>query len=129
MYIAITSNENAIMIQNLRDQLLAWGGMDPLSLFLMGSAGARKATGINAAKKFCFEFCSSCVIIWSDTSFLYSIHGFSSICLRKMHHRKSFRFAYYHSNCSLRAQWEHYNLFPGSFWTLLLFYRLFSCFE
>ena len=41
-------------------------------LFLTRLAGAGKTTAIKAAKQFCYEFCSSCNIMWTDTSFFYT---------------------------------------------------------
>ena len=38
-------------------------------LFLTGLAGAGKTTAIKAAERFCFEFCSLCNIIQTDTTF------------------------------------------------------------
>ena len=43
-------------------------------LFLTGPAGVGKTTAIKADKRFCFEFCSSCNIMWTDTSFFYTAY-------------------------------------------------------
>ena len=50
MNIAFTTNANNSMITNLRDQLIA-GGMNQLSLFLTGPAGAEKMTALKVARK------------------------------------------------------------------------------
>ena len=43
-------------------------------LFLTRLAGAGKTTAIKAAEQFCFEFCSSCNIMWTDKSFFYTAY-------------------------------------------------------
>ena len=48
--------------------------MYQLLLFLTGPAGAGKTTAIKAAERFCFEFCSSCNVLWSDTTFFYTAY-------------------------------------------------------
>jgi hypothetical protein len=48
--------------------------MDQLSLFITGPAGAGKTTALKAAEKFCYEFSTSCGIIWSHTSFFYTAY-------------------------------------------------------
>ena len=52
--------------------------MDKKLLFLTGLAGAGKTTAIKAAERFCFEFCSSCNIMWTDTSFFYNAYAGSA---------------------------------------------------
>jgi flagellar biosynthesis GTPase FlhF len=72
--VSISMDDNSELIDNIKQQLLARGGMDQLLLFLTGPAGAGKTTAIKAAERFCFEFCSSCNIIWTDTSFFYTAY-------------------------------------------------------
>jgi flagellar biosynthesis GTPase FlhF len=63
MDIALSANANNTQITNLRDQLIARSGMDQLSLFLTGPAGAGKTTALKAAEKFCYEFSTTYGII------------------------------------------------------------------
>ena len=72
--VSISMEDNSELIDNIKQQLLAWGGIDQLPLFLTRPAGAGKTTAINAAEQFCFDFCSSCNIIWMDTSFFYTAY-------------------------------------------------------
>ena len=72
--VAILLDNNLDFIDNLKEQLLAHGGMDQILPFLIGQAGAGKTTAIKAAERFCFEFCSSCNVIWTDTSFVYTAY-------------------------------------------------------
>jgi flagellar biosynthesis GTPase FlhF len=51
MDIASSTNANSTLITNLKDRLIAKGGMDQLSLFLTGPAGAGKTTALEAAEK------------------------------------------------------------------------------
>ena len=43
-------------------------------LFLTGPAGAGKTTAIKAAETFCFQFCTSAGIMWTETSFFYTAY-------------------------------------------------------
>ncbi len=54
--------------------IMANVGMDQMLIFLTGLAGAGKTTAIKAAEWFCFEFCSSCDIMWTDTLFFYTAY-------------------------------------------------------
>ena len=65
--IALSKNANSTMITNARDHLIAQGRIDPWSLFLTGSAGAGKTTHPESSRQICYEFSTSCGIIWSDT--------------------------------------------------------------
>ena len=43
-------------------------------LFLTGPAGAGKTTAIKAAETFCFQFCTSAGILWTETTFFYTAY-------------------------------------------------------
>jgi hypothetical protein len=62
------------MIDDFREHPLSQGGMNQLRLFLTGPAGAGKNTAIKAAERFCYKFCSSCNIMWTDISFFYTAY-------------------------------------------------------
>ena len=70
--LAVSQDERSDAINNLRDHILAQGGMDQMLLFLTGPAGAGKTTAIKAAERFCFEFCLACNVMWTDTLFFYA---------------------------------------------------------
>ena len=70
---AISLKNNSELIDNLKEQLLACGGMDHMLLFLTGPAGASKTNAIMAADMYCFEFSSSHNIMWTDTLFLIQL--------------------------------------------------------
>ena len=72
--VSISMDDNSELVDDIKQQLIARGGRDQLLLFLTGPAGAGKTTAIKAAERFCFEFCSSCNIIWTDTSFFYTAY-------------------------------------------------------
>ena len=61
--VSISMDDNSKLIDDIKQQLLARGGMDQLLLFLTGPAGAGKTTAIKAAERFCFKFSASCNII------------------------------------------------------------------
>ena len=50
------------------------GGKEQLLLFLNGPAGAGKTTAIKAAETFCFQFCTSAGILWTETTFFYTAY-------------------------------------------------------
>ena len=43
-------------------------------LFLTGPLGAGKTTAIKSTEQFCYEFCSSCNIVWTDTSLFHTAY-------------------------------------------------------
>ena len=63
------------------NQLKARGAQDQLLMFLTGPAGAGKSTAMMAASRFCFEFCLSVSVFWSDTSFLITAYTGSAASL------------------------------------------------
>jgi flagellar biosynthesis GTPase FlhF len=63
MEIGLSANTNYTQITNLRDQIIAQGGMDQLYLFLTGPTGAGKTAALKAAEQFSYEFSTSCGII------------------------------------------------------------------
>jgi type II secretory pathway predicted ATPase ExeA len=72
--IAVSHDDHSKFIDDVKEQLLACGGMYQLLLFLMGPAGAGKTTVIRAAEQFCYELCLSCNILRLDTSFFYKAY-------------------------------------------------------
>ena len=62
------------MIDTLKEPLMACGGIDQMLLFLTGVAGAGKTTAIKAAEQIYYEFCSLCNIMWTDTTFFYTVN-------------------------------------------------------
>jgi hypothetical protein len=52
----MSQDDNSVMIGDIKEQLIAEGGMDQLLLFLTGPAGTSKTTAIKAAERFCYEF-------------------------------------------------------------------------
>ena len=72
--LTMSQDNNSVLIDDNKEQLLAQGGMDQLLLFLTGPAGAGKTTAIKAAEWFCYEFCSSCNIMWTYTSLFYTAY-------------------------------------------------------
>jgi len=54
--IPISLDDNSKLIDNLKEQLLACGGMDQMILFFTGLTGADKTTAIKADEWHCFEF-------------------------------------------------------------------------
>ncbi len=72
--LALQHTDHSDLIDEIKMQLLARGGMYQLLLFLTGPAGAGKTTAIKAAERFCYEFCSSCNVLWSDTTFFYTAY-------------------------------------------------------
>ena len=74
MAVAISLGNILELIDNLKEHLLARGGMDQMLLFLTKPVGVDKTTAIKASERFCFEFCLSCNIMWTDTSFFYTAY-------------------------------------------------------
>ena len=62
------------MIDTLKEQLMACGGIDQMLLFLTGVAGAGKTTAIKAAEQFYHEFYSLSKIMWTNTTFFYTVN-------------------------------------------------------
>ncbi len=43
-------------------------------MFLSGPAGSGKSTAMRVAEQFCYEFFLAVVIMWSDTTFLFTAY-------------------------------------------------------
>ena len=43
-------------------------------MFVTGLAGSGKSTGINVARRFCFEFCRAASIMWEDNTFFFTAY-------------------------------------------------------
>jgi len=72
--IAVSHDNHSELIDDVKEQLLMHEGMNQLLLFLTSPAGVGKTTVIKAAEQFCYKFCSSSNILWSDTSFFYTAY-------------------------------------------------------
>jgi hypothetical protein len=62
-------------------KLKARGGRDQLLMFLTSPAGSRKSTAMKVAQQFCYEFCISVGIMWSDKTFLFTAYTGSAASL------------------------------------------------
>lgn len=60
-----TKNEVILNLKNM-------GAKEQLLMFVTGPAGAGKSTAITVAQRFCYEFCRSVGITWSDNTFLFT---------------------------------------------------------
>lgn len=69
--VSLYMGDNSELIDDVKEQLLAHGSVDRMLLFLTGPGGAGLTTAIKTAKRFCFEFCSACNIMWTDATFFY----------------------------------------------------------
>ena len=72
--LALHNVDHLDLIDDIKMQLLATGGMYQLLLFLTGPAGAGKTTVIKAAEGFCYKFYYLCNVLWSDTTFSYAAY-------------------------------------------------------
>jgi hypothetical protein len=61
--------------------LKARGGREQMLLFLMGPAGSGKSTAVMVAQQFCYEFCPAVGVMWSDTTFLFTVYTGSAAFL------------------------------------------------
>jgi hypothetical protein len=54
--------------------LNARGGREQLLMFLTGPAGSVKITSMKVAQQFCYEFCITLGIMWSDKTFIFTAY-------------------------------------------------------
>ena len=53
-------------IHDIVKRLKARGGQEQMIMFLTGPAGSGKSSALMVAQQFCFEFCLSVGVMWSD---------------------------------------------------------------
>ena len=60
-------------IHDIVKRLKARGGQEQMLMFLTGPAGSGKSSALLVAQQFCFEFCLSVGVMWSDKTFLFTL--------------------------------------------------------
>jgi putative protein kinase ArgK-like GTPase of G3E family len=65
----ITTNKHDIVTR-----LKARGGQEQMVMFLTGPAGSGKSSALMVAQQFCYEFCLSVGVMWSDKTFLFTAY-------------------------------------------------------
>ena len=68
-------------ILDIVKRLKARGGQDHMVMFLTGPAGSGKSSALMVAQQFCFEFCQSVGVMWSDKTFLFTAYTGSAASL------------------------------------------------
>ena len=68
-------------IQDLVKRLKARGGQEHMLMFLTGPAGSGKSSALMVAQQFCYEFCLSVGVMWSDKTFLFTAYTGSAASL------------------------------------------------
>ncbi len=61
-------------INNAVHRLEARGGQSQLIIFLTGPAGSGKSTAVKVAQQFCYDFCLTVGVMWSDQTFLFAAY-------------------------------------------------------
>jgi len=61
-------------MDRLIEQLKVHGAQEQLLMFLTGPAGAGKSTAMKVARRFCFEFCFSLGVIWSEWTIFFTAY-------------------------------------------------------
>ncbi len=61
-------------IQDIVTRLKARGGQEQLLMFLTGPAGSGKSSALMVAQQFCYKFCLSVGVMWSDKTFLFTVY-------------------------------------------------------
>jgi len=56
-------------IHDIVKRLKARGGQEQMIMFLTGPAGSGKSSALMVAQQFCFKFCLSVGVMWSDKTF------------------------------------------------------------
>ncbi len=85
-------NLGAYLQQNLRGSttadiedtvkmLKARGGREQMLMFCMGPTGSGKSTAVMVALQFCYEFCLTVSVMWSDTTFIFTVYTVSAASL------------------------------------------------
>ncbi len=73
--------ESSKVIADTVRKLEARGGQEQILLFLTGPAGSGKSTAMRVAEQFCYEFCLTVGVMWSDTTFLLTAYAGSAASL------------------------------------------------
>ncbi len=68
-------------IQDIVKRLKARGGHEHMLMFLTGPAGSGKSSASMVAQQFCYEFCLSVGVMWSDKTFLFTAYTGSAASL------------------------------------------------
>jgi len=68
-------------ILDIVKRLKARGGREHMLMFLTGPAGSGKSSALMVAQQFCFEFCQSVGVMWSDNTFLFTAYTGSAASL------------------------------------------------
>ena len=68
-------------IHDIVKRLKARGGQEQMIMFLTGPAGSGKSSALMVAQQFCFEFCLSVGVMWSDKTFLFTAYTGSAASL------------------------------------------------
>ncbi len=61
-------------INNIVRRLEAMGGQSQLIMFFTGPAGSGKSTAVKVAQQFWYAFCLAVGVMWSDTTFLFTVY-------------------------------------------------------
>ncbi len=77
----IGGNPSSEIIKDIVDKLQARGEQEQLIMFLTGPAGSGKSTVVRVADQFCYEFCLTVGIKWSDTTFLIIAYTGAAVSL------------------------------------------------
>ena len=65
---------DATQVERLVDELEVRGGQHQLIMFLSGPAGAGKSAAVKVARRFCFDFCRTARLPWSESTFLFTAY-------------------------------------------------------
>jgi hypothetical protein len=68
-------------IQDIVTRLKAKGGQEQMLMFLTGPAGSGKSSVLMVAQQFCYKFCLSLGVMWSDKTFLFTAYTGSTASL------------------------------------------------
>ena len=69
-----TEQQDNLDMALLIEQLKVHGAQDQLLMFLTGPVGAGKSTAMKVAKRFCFEFCFSLGVTWSEWTIVFTAY-------------------------------------------------------
>jgi hypothetical protein len=68
-------------IHDIVKRLKARGGQEQMLMFLTGPAGSGKSSALMVAQQFCYKFCISVGVMWSDKTFLFTAYTGSAASL------------------------------------------------
>ena len=71
---SLAGHSTETQIEEILEELKARGAQNQLLMFLTGPAGAGKSTAVKTTRRFCFSFCRSAGIMWSDYNFLFTAY-------------------------------------------------------